>query len=119
MHFAVYCTDNENTFELRNKHRVEHREYLNTQLHRIFFSGPLLADDGILQIGSLFILSVDGRAEAQDFLNHEPYSNAGIFASVKIIRMRKGRFQPDNLCEEQEAPLRFNPFDGKAGSKSQ
>jgi uncharacterized protein YciI len=93
---------------MRCDHRADHRAYLNTQLDRIFFSGPLLADDGIRQLGSLFILNVESRAEAEDFIAHDPYNNAGIFETVSIFRMRKGRYRPENLHEEKEAPLRFD-----------
>ncbi|QLH13023.1 YciI family protein [Paracoccus pantotrophus] len=111
MHFAVYCLDHDDTVELRNDHRAVHRAYLDTQAARIFFSGPLLADDGKLQLGSLFILSVGSRAEAEDFIGNEPYNNAGIFKSVRILRMRKGRYDPEKVCHEAEAPLRFDPFE--------
>jgi uncharacterized protein len=107
MHYAVYCIDRPDSHEMRCDNRVRHRAYLNTQLDRIFFSGPLLADDGIRQVGSLFILSVSSRADAEDFVAQEPYNNAGIFETVTILRMRKGRFRPENLCEETEAPIRF------------
>jgi len=107
MHFAVYCLDRPDSHEMRCDYRATHRDYLDTQLHRIFFSGPLLADDGVRQLGTLFILSVESRAEAEDFLAREPYHSAGVFENVTILRMRKGRFRPENLCEEKEAPLRF------------
>ena len=45
MHFAIYCVDRPDSHEMRCDHRAAHRAYLDTQLHRIFFSGPLLADD--------------------------------------------------------------------------
>ena len=107
MHYAVYCLDRQDSHEMRGEHRAMHRAYLDTQLHRIFFSGPLLADDGIRQLGSLFVLKVASRAEAEDFLAGEPYNKAGIFANVTILRMRKGRFRPEKVCEEREAPLKF------------
>jgi uncharacterized protein len=92
---------------MRCEHRATHRAYIDTQLDKIFFSGPLLADDGIRQLGTLFILSVESRPQAETFLAAEPYYRAGVFANVTILRMRKGRFRPENLCEEKEAPLRF------------
>lgn len=66
----------------------------DTQATRIFFSGPLLPDGGQLQLGSLFILGVGARAEVKDFIGNKPYSNAGIFKSAQILRMRKGPIQP-------------------------
>lgn len=113
MHYAVYCLDRPDSHEARCAFRAKHRAYLDTQLQRIFFSGPLLADDGVRQTGSMFILNVAGRAEAEGFIAHEPYYIAGIFESVTVHRMRMGRFRPDNLCEEAPAPLRFDLDDGQ------
>jgi len=113
MHYAVYCLDRPDSHEMRCDHRATHRAYIDTQLHRIFFSGALLGDDGVRQLGTLFILSVASRAEAEEFLAREPYHNAGVFEKVTIQRMRKGRFRPENLCEEQEAPLRFELPNGR------
>jgi uncharacterized protein len=107
MHFAVYCLDRPNSHETRNDNRAEHRAYIDMRLDSIFFSGPLLADDGVRQLGSLFILSVESRVEAEEFIAREPYNTAGVFETVSIFRMRKGRFRPENVCEEKEAPLKF------------
>src|SRR4051794_6489978 len=90
MHYAVYCLDRPDSHELRFDHPATQRAYPHTQLHRIFCSGPLLADDGIRQVGTLFILSLASRAEAEDFLAQEPYRNAGVFESFTVLRMRKG-----------------------------
>ncbi len=44
--------------------------------------------------GSLFILNVEDRAEAEAYIYNEVFYKAGIFASVTIRRMRKGRYNP-------------------------
>jgi uncharacterized protein YciI len=92
MLWAVQCFDHPGSAEKRDKLRTIHREHLDVFKDRIFFSGPLLADDSDEQIGSLFVLAVSSRAEAQAFIDPEPFNQAGVFAEVRIIRMRKGRF---------------------------
>ena len=95
MLWAVLCIDRPHSTEARDELRMVHRQYLNAKGQGIFFSGPLLGDDAGEQIGSLFVLNVAARAEAQAFIDAEPFNNAGVFARVEIYRMRKGRFNPD------------------------
>ena len=94
--YSVYCLDGENTAPLRDQHRMKHREYLDQWKDKIFFSGPLLDDaDESVQLGSLFILKVNNRAEAEAYIYNEVFYKAGVFAKVSIVRMRKGRYNPD------------------------
>lgn len=94
MLYSVYCQDHPDTAALREKHLVAHRAHLDAWRDRIFFSGPLQNDDASASLGSLFILNVTDRAEAERFIQTETFYNAGIFASVTIRRMRKGRYNP-------------------------
>jgi uncharacterized protein YciI len=94
MLYSVYCVDAENTHALREQHLVAHRAYLDLFRDKIFFSGPLQSDDAATALGSLFILNVADRAEAEAYIFNEVFYKAGIFASVTIRRMRKGRYNP-------------------------
>jgi uncharacterized protein len=94
MLWAIYCLDKQNTAAARSELLKVHRNYLDANVPDIFFSGPLLSDDAEQSFGSLFILNVKGRAEAQAFIDNEPFNNAGVFDRVHIFRMRKGRFNP-------------------------
>lgn len=96
MLYSVYCLDIKDSAALRDELRMVHRQYLDRWNDKLFFSGPLLDDeDEELQYGSLFILKVDSRAEAEAFIHNETFYNAGVFESVKIMRMRKGRYNPE------------------------
>jgi uncharacterized protein YciI len=94
MLYSIYCEDAENTHDLRAQHLVEHRAYLDLFADKIFFSGPLQSDDAATAHGSLFILNVADRAEAEAYIHNEVFFKAGIFAKVTIRRMRKGRYNP-------------------------
>ena len=94
MLYSVYCVDAESTHALREQHLVAHRAYLDLFRDKIFFSGPLQSDDAATALGSLFILNVADRAEAEAYIYNEVFYKAGIFASVTIRRMRKGRYNP-------------------------
>ena len=79
MLYSVYCQDAEDTAALREQHLKEHREYLDAWRDQIFFSGPLQSDDARIAHGSLFILNVEDRGEAERFIHNETFYKAGIF----------------------------------------
>jgi uncharacterized protein YciI len=80
---------------IRAKLRKEHMDYLKSMDAMCFFTGPLLADDGVTMVGSVWIVSAGSRAEAQAFLEGEAFYKAGIFESVRINRLRTGgHFHP-------------------------
>ena len=96
MLYSIYCLDHPNTEKLRGANRTVHREYLDLWKDNLFFSGPLLDDhDETVQLGSLFILKVKDRAEAENYIYNEVFYKAGVFAQVSIVRMGKGRYNPD------------------------
>ena len=95
MLWAVYCVDRADTTEERAKHLTVHREYLDKFKPNIFFSGPLQNDDASVALGSLFILNVPDRGDAENFISNEPFYKAGIFENIIIYRIRKGRYNPD------------------------
>lgn len=95
MLWAVICTDKPDTKALRDEYLDVHREFLTEREGQIFFSGPLQSDDASHNHGSLFILNVPDRAAAEEFAASEPFNRQGVFASVKVSRIRKGRFHAD------------------------
>lgn len=96
MLWVVHCLDTH--VGARTEHLPAHRAYLDTQGGVIFFMGPLFDDEGKQIIGSLFLLNVQTRADAQAFLDADPLYKAGVFASVTMTRVRKGRFHPEVIA---------------------
>src|SRR5436853_7635335 len=70
--------------DLRTHVRPEHKAYLAQVAHRIAFAGPLLADDGETMIGSLLAIDFDSREAAAAWLRDEPFTRAGLYASVQV-----------------------------------
>ena len=95
MLFAIYCIDKPDTAAIREKHLKVHRDYLDTHVDKIFFSGPLQTDDASASLGSLFIVNVKDKAEAQAYIENETFYQNGVFEKVTITRMRKGRFRAE------------------------
>ncbi|MDW3682797.1 YciI family protein [Cupriavidus sp. CV2] len=88
----VFCCDREGSAELRKELQAVHRKYLDDWNDSICFSGPQQDEAGNSFVGSVFLLNVDTYQQAVDFIQYEPYNAAGVFSSVTIRRLSKGRF---------------------------
>ncbi|MFO1152619.1 MAG: YciI family protein [Rhodospirillales bacterium] len=88
MLFVIFGTDKPDCLALRQQNRPAHLAYLDSQAHRIKTAGPTLADDGTMN-GSLLIVDVADRAEAEAFVANDPYGKAGLFESVHIRFWKK------------------------------
>lgn len=88
MLFVIMCTDKPELLEMRLAIRPQHLAYLKTYEEHIKIAGPLLDKDG-KSCGSLFILEVEGRAEAEGFAISDPYTKVGLFESVIIRPFRQ------------------------------
>jgi len=103
MLFIVYAEDNEATSAaIRQAKTPEHLAYLDRHKHVIVLAGALLTDDAGKRIGSVSVINVKDRAAAEAFVASEPFRNAGLYRSIKISRMRKGQWFPDNAPETAE-----------------
>ena len=98
MLWAITTEDNPNTDAIRADNLETHREYLKSQKGILVLAGAAQTDDGSEAIGSVFIVNVGSRADAEAFSNGDPFTKAGVFKSVTIRRMRKGQWNPE-ACE--------------------
>jgi hypothetical protein len=85
----IHCVDKPNHLAQRMEARPAHLKYCEGFTKEIVLAGPLLTDDGQTMIGSLFILEVPSRKEAEAFAAGDPYRKAGVFGSVTITAWRK------------------------------
>jgi len=88
MYFVLHCTDKPGRQELRLATRPSHLAYLQTYQSRIVLGGPLLDADG-RPCGSLLIIDVNDRAEAEGFAAGDPYAKSELFESVLIRAFRE------------------------------
>ena len=94
MLWSITCVDKPDTAAIRGSVLQLHRDYLSSQKGILVLSGATQNDEGTQAIGSQFILNVNSRAEAKKFSDGDPFTQKGVFASVTIIRMRKGNWNP-------------------------
>ena len=95
MLFVLICTDKPGSLDLRLATRAQHIAYLETYKSRIVQAGPMLDQDG-RPCGSLLIIDVADRAEAEGFAAADPYSRSLLFESV-VIRPYRSVFRDGEL----------------------
>ena len=94
MLWAISRVTKPNTTAAREALLETHRAYLQTQKRILVLSGALQNDEGTEGIGSLLIVNVNSRAEAQAFVDGDPMTQGGFFTSITLTRMRKGQWNP-------------------------
>jgi uncharacterized protein YciI len=94
MLWAILRVAAPNFAAMREKGLQAHLDYLQSQKKILVVSGATVTDDGKEFVGSLLIVNVGSRAEAQAFVDGDPFTKAGLFTNVTITRMRKGQWNP-------------------------
>ena len=84
MIYIFHLIDKPGSGEMRLRIRPEHKAYLAAVADRIAFAGPLMAGDGQTMIGSLLAIDFDTRTAALAWLDHEPFTQAGVYASSSV-----------------------------------
>jgi uncharacterized protein YciI len=89
MQFVIHCHDKPDAEARRAPLREAHQNYSNEHKAIIVARGPLLEDNGLKTIGSVLILDVTDKAEAEAFWADEPFNRAGVYECT-IERWRFG-----------------------------
>lgn len=89
MLFALFCLDHPDKSDLRLAIRAQHIDYIDASGGMVKIAGPLLSDDGETMIGTLLVLDVANRAEAEAWIRSDPYNQAGLFKSIETRAWRR------------------------------
>ena len=81
--FCLICMDRPRSQDLRLANRPDHLAYVQEK-SGVVVAGPFLGEDGETMIGSLILLNVKTRAEAESWAHNDPYTKAGLFDHVQI-----------------------------------
>lgn len=87
MRFALICTDKADHLEVRKANRDAHLAHIAAS-GVVEMAGPFLNNKGEMS-GSLVILEVGSKAEAEAWAAADPYAKAGLFAKVRIEEWKK------------------------------
>jgi uncharacterized protein YciI len=89
MPYLIETFDKPHTQALRQALRDKHLDFLDENRDLLLACGAKLEDDGTGGTGSVYIVAVETRAEAEDFVNRDPFASGGLFESMVITRWRK------------------------------
>lgn len=84
MYFAVICYDRPGFTEVRGRAIPDHLRYLERQGSKVHTGGPLKDPSTGAMVGSLYIIDVEGYAEARQFIADEPLNKADLFESITV-----------------------------------
>jgi len=87
MRYALICLDKPNALQTRVENRPAHLEHLQST-GVVEQAGPFIDAAGQM-CGSLIVLNVDSKAEAEAWAASDPYAKAGLFASVMIQEWKR------------------------------
>jgi uncharacterized protein len=87
MRFALVCLDRPNALQTRVENRAAHLDHIQTS-GVVEQAGPFIDAAGQM-CGSLIVLGVATRAEAEAWAEADPYAKAGLFASVMIQEWKR------------------------------
>jgi uncharacterized protein YciI len=93
--YLIYQEDRSDGAAVRAATREAHLAYLERHRDIVVLGGATLGEDGITRTGSVLIINVRSREEAEKFSADEPFRKAGLFQTVKVTRMRRGQWNPD------------------------
>jgi uncharacterized protein YciI len=93
----IKTRDKPDSLDRRNALRPLHIAYLDSQAHLILAAGALLEDDGSGGHGGLILVDIETRAEAEAFINNDPFAQGGLFESIEIARWRKAFFNHQRM----------------------
>lgn len=96
MLFAIEGRDKPGASQIRAETRPMHLEYLESLNRKLVLAGPF-TDDAGNSTGSLVIVNVADRAEAEHIAEKDPYFAAGLFAQSEIRAWKWSINKPEDL----------------------
>ena len=85
MPYAIITRDKPNSLQLRNDTRQPHLEYLTANKDKLLAAGAQVDDAGQGGYGGIIVIQND------------PFTKAGLFAGIEVVRWRKAFFNKERL----------------------
>ena len=89
MPYFIETFDKPDHQALRQQLRPAHLAFLQAHAAELLACGAKLHDDGTDAGGGLYVVDLDSREAAQQFIDADPFSKADLFERVTITRWRK------------------------------
>lgn len=98
MPYVIETWDKPDSVELRMSVRPEHIAFLKANTAKLLGAGAKLSDDGQTMLGTIYIVDVETREEAEAFVAGDPFTRNGLPARITVTRWRKAFFNfEDNM----------------------
>lgn len=105
MYFLIIGIDKPDCERIRDELRPTRLAWLDANQRRLLAAGGMVDDHNRHVHGGLIIIDVKDRAEAERFAEEDPFTAAGLYDSVKIVRWRRVFFDYQRLT----SPDPFKP----------
>lgn len=92
MFFAITTHLKPGSTAARADATAAHRAYLARHGAQILAVGPTIGEDGTTPVGSLYLIDLASRTDAERFVAKDPMTAAGVRASVEIVEWRMAGF---------------------------
>lgn len=91
MPYLIETFDKPASRTIREDQLGSHLDFLDSRTHLLLACGAKLDEQG-QATGGIYILDVNHREEAEEFIGSDPFTRAGLFHEVLITRWRKSYF---------------------------
>ena len=92
MAFAILTFDKVGHKHVRDEHRAAHYAHLEKYMDRLIVSGGLRDDADEEFIGGMIVFDTNSIDEVYNFVDTDPFTIAGLFDRVEIVRWRPAFF---------------------------
>ena len=96
--FAIFCLDRPGRASVRKAKLNEHRAHFQMASGAVRAAGPMTADAGDTQCGSLIVYEAETIDVARAFIDADPYTRAGLFEQITVRQWQwmSGADKPEN-----------------------
>jgi uncharacterized protein YciI len=94
MWYVIMAFDGSTGAVKREEYYSSHRAHVSkSDVYRVvvFLSGPLVGDDGLSPIGSLFIVEAESRSDVEKFNSQDPFTINGIWSKSIVLEFLRKR----------------------------
>ena len=96
MPFMIETFDKANHYDLRLALRDEHLVYLDEHMHLLIACGAKLNDAGDHASGGVYLVALEEREDAREFIENDPFYKGELFERVEIVRWRQAYLDGKN-----------------------
>lgn len=105
MHFLLLARDKPGREATRDELRPVRIAWLKANRARLLAAGGMVDDRNAHVHGGLLIVDAKDRADAEQFANEDPFTMAGLYETMEVIRWRRVFFDYQQIL----SPDPFRP----------